>query len=191
MLSDWQLGYHLCGRLSERNSIIDPQRNFLMLGTYSQSTPFFADRCLQKRATAKQEINDMLEAINKAEDCFTGARYNVLRVVAAYPLDANSGSRSSEVQDALKEDNHPLASLDHVQLLASLTRCDATPSVLSSLSMSLKRVRIKGDTQVEVQHISKSRKTSGRTSKRTSAGTSRGTSSGRSSGRSSRGSRRR
>jgi hypothetical protein len=33
-----------------------------------------------------------------------------------------------------------LASLDHVQLLASLTRCDAMPLVLSSLSMSLKQV---------------------------------------------------
>ncbi|KAF8238002.1 hypothetical protein L208DRAFT_416279 [Tricholoma matsutake] len=152
-----------------------------------------------------QEINDMLEAINKAEDCFTGARYNVLRVVAAYPLDANFGSRSLEVQNASLKDNHPLATLDHAQLLNSLTRCDAMPSVLSSLSMSLKRVRTKGDAQDEVQHISKSRKrTSRRTSARTSAGTSRGisvgtsrgtsagtssrTSSGRSSGRSSRGS---
>ena len=144
----------------------------------------FADGCLQRRATAKQETNDMLEAINKAEDCFTGARYNVLRVVAAYPLDANFVTRSLEVQNALNEDNHPLASLEHAPLLSALTRSDATPSVLSSLSMSLKRIRSEGDAKDQVQqHISKSRKTS----RRTSAGTSRGTSAGTSTGTSSRG----
>ena len=142
--------------------------------------PFFADRCLQRHATAKQEINDMLKAINKADDCFTGAQYNVLRVVAAYPLDANFGTRSLEVQKALNEDNHPLASLEHAPLLAALTRCDATPSVLSSLSVSLKRIRSEGDAKDEVQvHISKSRKTSRRTSAGTSAGTSSRMSSGR------------
>ena len=123
----------------------------------------------------------MLEAINKAEDSFTGARYNVLRVVAAYPLDVNFVG-SLEVQDALNEDNHPLASLEHAPLLFALTRSDARPSVLSSLSVSLKRIRSEGNVKDEVQqHISKSRKTSRRTSARISRGTSAGTSAGTSS----------
>jgi hypothetical protein len=39
-----------------------------------------------KPSASKQEIHELLEAINKAEDCFTGARYNILRVVAAYVM---------------------------------------------------------------------------------------------------------
>jgi hypothetical protein len=34
----------------------------------------------------------MLASINKPEDSFTGADYNILRVIAAYPLDANLDS---------------------------------------------------------------------------------------------------
>jgi len=102
-----------------------------------------------KRATAQEEIDDMLKPINEAEDCFTGARYNILRVIAAYPLDANLDSQSENIQGAIREDKHPLATLRHAPLLASLTRCDSTPSVLSSLSTSLKRLRGEDDDQAD------------------------------------------
>jgi hypothetical protein len=105
---------------------------------------------LQKSASAKKEINDMLTAINK-EDCFTGARYNMLRVIAAYSLDANLTTSSSKVRKALEEDNHPLATLRHAPLLASLTSCDSPRTILSSLSASLKRARCEVDDQGNVE----------------------------------------
>jgi hypothetical protein len=74
----------------------------------------------------------MLEAINKAEHCSTGARYNILRVIAA--LDADLASPSSKIRRAIGEDEHPLVTTRHAPLLASLTSCDSMPSVLSSLS---------------------------------------------------------
>jgi hypothetical protein len=99
----------------------------------------------------------MLLTINEEEDCFTGARYNILRVIAAYPLDADVNSQASKtIKEAIREDNHPLATLLHAPLLSSLTRCDSTPSVLSSLR---KRIRDEIGDQHEVeQPSSKSRK---------------------------------
>jgi len=113
------------------------------------------------RGTAWKEIDDMLKAINEEENCFTGARYNILRVVAAYPLDADVNSQSSKnIQQAILEDNHPLATLLHAPLLSSLARDDATPSVLSSLR---KRIRDDvGDQDENGQPGSKSRKKSGK-----------------------------
>ena len=55
----------------------------------------------------------MLEAINTPEECFTGARRNVLRVVAAYPLDAGIDfERSKEIKSAMDADPHPLATMN-------------------------------------------------------------------------------
>jgi hypothetical protein len=54
----------------------------------------------------------MLAAINDEEDSFTGGRYNILRVVAAYPLDAGiSSSQSEKIKEAVNADKHPLAIL--------------------------------------------------------------------------------
>jgi hypothetical protein len=91
----------------------------------------------------------MLESINRAEESFTGERYNILRVIAAYPLGASLDSDSPEVQKELEEDSHPLATLDQALLLSSLTPSDSVPSILSSLSLTLKRLRDddKGDGQ--------------------------------------------
>jgi hypothetical protein len=81
----------------------------------------------------------MLAAINEAHECFTDAWYNILHVVAAYPLDAHIDlESSSEVHAPLQDDQYPLATLRHSQLLASLATCDSTPMMLSSLELSLK-----------------------------------------------------
>jgi hypothetical protein len=96
---------------------------------------------LQKTSSKKKkEINNMLKAINK-EGCYTGAEYNILRVVAAYPLDAKFTTASSKVQRALVEDKHPMATLRHAPLLASLASYNSPLTILSSLSTSLKRAR--------------------------------------------------
>jgi hypothetical protein len=105
----------------------------------------------------------MLAAINKAEDCFTNGRYNILRVIAAYPLDAKLESRapSKDIQSALLEDLHPLATMKHSTLLASLATSNGTPSILSLLNRNLKRVREEEDglDKADGQPSEKSRKT--------------------------------
>jgi hypothetical protein len=105
----------------------------------------------------------MLAAINKAEDCFTNGEYNILRVVAAYPLDAKLESRapSEEIRSALLEDSHPLATMKHATLLASLATFDRTPSILSCLNGNMKRPREEVDHlyHVDDQPSQKSRKT--------------------------------
>jgi hypothetical protein len=84
----------------------------------------------------------MLAAINTPDECFTGARYNILRVVAAYPLDAGIDSeRSEEIKSAIDADSHPFATMRHAPLLSSLATCDGTPTILSALARSLKRPR--------------------------------------------------
>jgi hypothetical protein len=85
----------------------------------------------------------MLAAINTAEDCFTNGKFNILRVIAAYPLDAKLESRapSEDIRSALLEDPHPLATMKHDALLASLATTDGVPSILSSLKQNLKRAR--------------------------------------------------
>lgn len=102
----------------------------------------------------------MLAAINKPEDCFTGAKFNILRVVAAYPLNANLNSRSNAVQAMLKADEHPIATLKHAPLLASLATSDSTPTILSSLRNNMKRSReAGGQDSVVDQPSSKVRRT--------------------------------
>jgi hypothetical protein len=92
----------------------------------------------------------MLEAINTPDECFTGARYNILRVVAAYPLDAkiDATTRSKEIRDAIEADPRPLATLRHGSLLSALATYDGTPTILSALALSMKRPRnndVEGD----------------------------------------------
>ena len=84
----------------------------------------------------------MLAAINTPEECFTGVKYNILRVIAAYPLDAwVDGGRSPEIKSAIDADPHPLATLRHGPLLSSLATCHGTPTILLALAPSLKRPR--------------------------------------------------
>jgi hypothetical protein len=83
----------------------------------------------------------MLAAINKPEDCFIGekALYNVLRVVAGFPLGANFDVASKKIKTAIAQDPHPLATLNHASLVASLRRFNDVPSILAWLAKSIKR----------------------------------------------------
>jgi len=91
-----------------------------------------------KQLENKQKIESMLGAINLG-DCFTGLQYNILRVVAAFPLDANFGSLSKVVQTALDGDRHPLAKLSQVILTAELATCPDGKSFVNLLQGKLKR----------------------------------------------------
>jgi hypothetical protein len=96
----------------------------------------------------------MLEAINPVGDCFTGARYNILRVAALYPLNAEINSTSSKsIRSAIRADNHPLATFKHAQLLSSLTKSDSTESILSSLKKNIKRAHAEVDGGSDVEAI--------------------------------------
>lgn len=91
----------------------------------------------------------MPAAINTPDECFTGVWYNILRVVAVYPLDAWIDSeRSKEIKSAIDADPHPLATMRHAPLLSSLATCNGTSMIPSVVACSLKRPRnddVKGD----------------------------------------------
>ena len=91
-----------------------------------------------KQLEKAQNIGSMLGAINLG-DCFTGLQYNILRVVAAFPLDANFESVSEVVQTAIDEDGHPLAKLSQVILTAELATCPDGKSFVNLLKGKLKR----------------------------------------------------
>jgi hypothetical protein len=71
----------------------------------------------------------------------TGSKYNVLRVIAAFPLGVDFNSASKKVQKTLKEDNHPLASLPGSVLTSALATMSYAPSIFKSLIETLKRKR--------------------------------------------------
>ncbi|KIL55863.1 hypothetical protein M378DRAFT_173230 [Amanita muscaria Koide BX008] len=91
------------------------------------------------RRSAEAKRSRMLELINTDDESFTGSRYNVLRVVAAYPLD--DSARSEEIASALRGDQHPLATFRYASLLSSLATHDNTRTALSSLACTFKRAR--------------------------------------------------
>ena len=91
----------------------------------------------------KQEtIDEMLTAINKDE--VTGLYY-ILRVVAAHPLVADFNSKSAEVKDALREDKHALGQLPRQALTSALASTPDDRSILSKLTIALKRTREEDD----------------------------------------------
>jgi hypothetical protein len=85
----------------------------------------------------------MLEAINPESERFTDGRYNILRVVVAFPVDANFSSSAAGVQKVLKEDSHELAKLKHSALVSTLADSEGE-STISMLKNALKR-RYDGD----------------------------------------------
>jgi hypothetical protein len=119
-----------------------------------------ADYYLQERGTAKKEVEDMLNSINKGP-CFTGEQFNILRVVAAFPLTSNMNSASTHVQAAIKGDGHPLATLNPEVLFAALARFDGTPSIMSTLTVALKRACEDEAADKASQPDAKSRRISG------------------------------
>ena len=88
------------------------------------------DKFAQEQVEA--HIDNMKAAINQDER-FTPGPYNILRVIAASPLDFNLDSPSLAVQAALEEDRHILAKLPRTVLATEL----ATPRYGKSLAVVL------------------------------------------------------
>jgi len=103
------------------------------------STKTSADTFEQHKAL--QTVTEALEAINLRSEAFTQGQYNILRVIAAYPLEAHLGSSSKEVEAALGEDNHALATLSVTALVAALATTTAGASMMRMLKAELKRLR--------------------------------------------------
>jgi len=82
----------------------------------------------------------MLEATNLGKPPSTGTPHNILRVVAAYPLDVNFDAESKPVEAALGMDEHPLAKLSQAALAAELATCEDGKSLVEYLK-TLKRAR--------------------------------------------------
>ncbi|CAG8719929.1 11572_t:CDS:2, partial [Acaulospora colombiana] len=94
---------------------------------------------------ASLSLTEMLEYINKpSKGPFMGGRYNILRVVAAFPLDVNFSSISKHVQDALSEDKHDLASFSHTALVSALaTISDYGENMVKELMKGVEEHRLK------------------------------------------------
>jgi hypothetical protein len=102
-----------------------------------------------KKTTRKKKqktIDEMLAAIGK--DTATGM-YNILRVVGAFPLTADFNSRSTDVRDALENDGHALAQLFRPALTTALATTSHSRSILSMLTVGLKRSRGEVDDEAE------------------------------------------
>jgi len=86
----------------------------------------------------------MLDSINQGP-CFTGAKYNILRVVAAFPLDADFYTRSTAVAAVLEQDHHPLAKLSRTDLTLELSAHPELKVILDDLTTKTKRNREESD----------------------------------------------
>ena len=82
----------------------------------------------------------MLSAINQ-EPCFTGAEYNILRVIAAFPKRAKFSPHSTTVAMALQNDQHPIATMKEDLLIESLAREPKVTEIMSMLRNLHKRAR--------------------------------------------------
>ena len=86
----------------------------------------------------------MLGAINSESERFTAGRYNILRIVAAFPLEADIFSPSGHVRRALKEDDHAAACLCHKALISTLTDIQGS-KIVPMLKNAIKRPRDDAD----------------------------------------------
>lgn len=102
----------------------------------------------------QKKINDMLTEIGKNKA--TGL-YDVLRLVVAFPLEANFNSDSKKVENALKEDEHVLARLSRSAWTSALETTARGASILSMLTMNLDKKRKEAAKKAEA----KSRRTDG------------------------------
>jgi hypothetical protein len=110
-----------------------------------------------KQKEALNMLTAALEAINTLPEAFTRGRYNMLRVIAAFPLAANLESSSKKVHAALSEDDHTLALLSRSALVAALATDTRTLSITQMLVDTLKRKRGEAgsDGDTEMVHVSK------------------------------------
>ena len=103
----------------------------------------------------------MLSAINK-DDRFTEGQYNILRVVAAYPLAASFSSPSHVIERALMDDKHALAVLPRSSLIEVLSNLPCGKSIIEWLdnALKLKRTRDEVDDEAKIgQPASKKKET--------------------------------
>lgn len=116
----------------------------------SPSTKTRANTEGQKKA--REALNEALEAINQPLESFTEGRYNILRVIAAYPLEVGLESRSKYVKEALQRDKHTLALLQRSALVAAVATNPRATSILTMLMRELKEKRgethLGGDTEM-------------------------------------------
>ena len=94
----------------------------------------------------------MLAAINK-QDRFTDGEYNILRIVAAYPLAVDFNSQS--FQEKLPIDKHVLAQINGATLMAKLITPTRVPSTREWLTH---RLREKLEERQEMRQQNKKKK---------------------------------
>ena len=89
----------------------------------------------------------MLAVINGDAPCYTGADFNMLRVIASFPLVVNFSSTSERVTNILNSDKHPLAILPTAHLVEVLGAHPESESCMEILRNSIKRahVELEGD----------------------------------------------
>lgn len=120
---------------------------------------FFASWSARNSQT-KVKVTEMLEGINKPSGGpFTGCTYNILRVIAAFPLCINFNSSSIHIQNALREDDHPLASFSRTVLTSTLATIPYGTSILGDLTNKLEgnRLEKRGNTDTS-EHRAKRQK---------------------------------
>ena len=80
--------------------------------------------------------------INGDDPCYTGADFNILRVIAAFPLLVNRDSKSKHEKNILNSDKHPLAILPTTHLVAELGAQPESESCMAILRKTIKRARV-------------------------------------------------
>jgi hypothetical protein len=116
----------------------------------------------------------MLDVINPPKDSFTGARYNLLRVIVAYPQNAQNAQlsgRSTVVKQVLDEDHHPIATMKHTSLTVSLSFDETLSPILQSLDNSLTEAKQKEAEQKPCKNPSEKPRVRLKPSKRSQAKT--------------------
>lgn len=86
----------------------------------------------------------MLGFINIQAPLSASRPYNILQVIAGFPLNINFDSSSVEVQVAISENNHPLAKLSNKAYSEGLGDSEAGRSIINQL-LSLKKTRQRDD----------------------------------------------
>ena len=84
----------------------------------------------------------MLAVINGDAPSYTGADFNMLRVIASFPLVVDFDSKSKYVTDILNSDKHPLATLPTTHLVEVLGAQPESKSCMEILQKTIKRARV-------------------------------------------------
>lgn len=94
---------------------------------------------MDAQRAVEQHVAEMLGSINQEDQLFAGPQYDMLRVVARFPLDMNFNSSRKYVQSAICEDNHPLARLQSLVFTAGLGTSEGCESYVTQVRHSLEK----------------------------------------------------